>query len=92
MTTTKASGKKATYIRHSQEYKGEALKLAVDLGIAKADTTRSCDGGFWRKFTCCFHISWFSPALFSNPPSVPNLCAWLSKFLWILVILTFDIP
>ena len=36
MTTTKASGKKATYIRHSQEYKGEALKLAADLGIAKA--------------------------------------------------------
>ena len=36
MTTTKASGKKATYIRHSQEYKVEALKLAADLGIAKA--------------------------------------------------------
>jgi transposase len=36
MTTTKASGKKATYIRHSREYKGEALKLAADLGIAKA--------------------------------------------------------
>ena len=36
MTTTKASGKKATYIRHSQEYKREALKLAADLGIAKA--------------------------------------------------------
>ena len=30
MTTTKASGKKATYIRHSQEYKGEALKLAAE--------------------------------------------------------------
>ena len=36
MTTMKASGKKATYIRHSQEYKVEALKLAADLGIAKA--------------------------------------------------------
>ena len=36
MSTTKPSGKKATYIRHSQEYKGEALKLAADLGIAKA--------------------------------------------------------
>ena len=35
MTTTKASGKKATYIRHSQEYKGEALKLAADFGIGK---------------------------------------------------------
>ncbi len=30
------SGKKATYIRHSQEYKVEALKLATDLGIGKA--------------------------------------------------------
>lgn len=36
MTTTKAAGKKATYIRHSPEYKGEALKLAADLGMAKA--------------------------------------------------------
>ena len=36
MTTTKASGKKATYIRHRQEYKVEALKLAADLGIGKA--------------------------------------------------------
>jgi transposase len=35
-TTTKASGKKATYIRHSSEYKAEALKLAVDLGVSKA--------------------------------------------------------
>jgi len=36
MTTTKASGKKATYIRHSQEYKAEALKLATNLGVSKA--------------------------------------------------------
>lgn len=36
MTMTKASGKQALYIRHCQEYKGEALKLAADLGIAKA--------------------------------------------------------
>ena len=36
MSTTKPSGKKATHIRHSQEYKVEALKLATDLGIGKA--------------------------------------------------------
>ena len=30
-TTTKSSGKKATYKRHSSEYKAEALKLAADL-------------------------------------------------------------
>lgn len=36
MTPTKTSGKKATYIRHSQEYKAEALKLAADIGVSKA--------------------------------------------------------
>lgn len=36
MTTTKSSGKKATYIRHSQEYKAEALKLASEIGVSKA--------------------------------------------------------
>lgn len=36
MTTTKASGKKATYARHSQEYKAEALKLASEIGVTKA--------------------------------------------------------
>jgi len=36
MTTTKATGKKATYIRYSPEYKVEALKLAADIGITKA--------------------------------------------------------
>ncbi|MDD5392910.1 MAG: transposase [Thiothrix sp.] len=34
--TTKPPGKKATYTRHSTEYKQEALKLATQLGIAKA--------------------------------------------------------
>ena len=36
MTTTKTTGKKAAYIRHSQEYKDEALKLAAALGVTKA--------------------------------------------------------
>ena len=36
MTTTKPSGKKAAYIRHSQEYKTEALKLASEIGMTKA--------------------------------------------------------
>lgn len=34
--TTKSSGKKAAYIRHSAEYKQEALKLAAQIGVAKA--------------------------------------------------------
>lgn len=36
MTTTKPSGKKAAYIRHSQAYKAEALKLASEMGVTKA--------------------------------------------------------
>ena len=36
MTTTKVSGKKAAYIRHSPEYKTEALKLASEIGVTKA--------------------------------------------------------
>ena len=36
MSTTKTSEKKAAYIRHSQEYKDEALKLAAALGVTKA--------------------------------------------------------
>jgi hypothetical protein len=39
MTTTKASGKKAPYIRHSQEYKGEALKLAAAIGNQSSQAT-----------------------------------------------------
>ena len=36
MTTTKPSGKKTTYVRHSWEYKAEALKLTSKIGLAKA--------------------------------------------------------
>lgn len=36
MSTTKASGKKATHL----EYKGETLKPVADLGIAKAANVR----------------------------------------------------
>lgn len=34
--STKQPGKKATYTRHSAEYKREAMKLATQIGIAKA--------------------------------------------------------
>ena len=36
MTTTKPSGKKTAYVRHSSEYKAEALKLASEIGVTKA--------------------------------------------------------
>jgi transposase len=36
MTMTKPSNKKTTYVRHSREYKAEALKLISEIGVAKA--------------------------------------------------------
>ena len=36
MTTTKPSSKKTAYVRHSPEYKAEALKLASEIGVTKA--------------------------------------------------------
>jgi transposase len=34
--STKTNGKKASYNRHSAEYKQESLKLAAQVGVAKA--------------------------------------------------------
>ena len=34
--STKSTGNKASYIRHSAEYKQESLKLAAPVGVAKA--------------------------------------------------------
>ncbi len=48
-TTTKASGKKATHIRHSQEYKGEALTLAATIGVTKAAKQHESQRYAWRK-------------------------------------------
>lgn len=34
--STKSTGNKASYTRHSAEYKQESLKLAAQIGVAKA--------------------------------------------------------
>jgi transposase len=34
--STKSTGRKASYTRHSAEYKQESLKLAAQIGVAKA--------------------------------------------------------
>jgi transposase-like protein len=39
---TKQPANKATYTRHSPEYKQEALKLAAQLGVAKAARHTAC--------------------------------------------------
>jgi transposase len=35
--STKSTGNKASYTRHSAEYKQESLKLAAQVGVAKAE-------------------------------------------------------
>ncbi len=35
--STKTTGRGASYTRHSAEYKRETLKLATQIGVAKAD-------------------------------------------------------